>query len=121
MNEKIQALISNYIRFLQEKPSNPDEVYKWQAIEHFEQHWDINAPDFYEMFKEAFRKKDNLVDYRPFGILEALGENYATKLKELLGIVYGTDDVYTKLGKCRTFTENVIDDLKEKSNTNFST
>ncbi|MFC2442237.1 MAG: AAA family ATPase [Capnocytophaga ochracea] len=121
MNEKIQALISNYIRFLQEKPSNPDEVYKWQAIKHFEQHWDINAPDFYEMFKEAFRKKDNLVDYRPFGILEALGENYPTKLKELLGIVYGTDDFYTKLGKCRTFTENVIDDLKEKSNTNFST
>ena len=120
MNEKIQALISNYIRFLQEKPSNPDEVYKWQAIEHFEQHWDINAPDFYEMFKEAFRKKDNLVDYRPFGILEALGENYPTKLKELLGIVYGADDFYTKLGKCRTFTENVIDDLKEKSNTNFS-
>ena len=121
MNEKIQALISNYIRFLQEKPSNPDEVYKWQAIKHFEQHWDINAPDFYDMFKEAFRKKDNLVDYRPFGILEALGENYPTKLKELLGIVYGADDFYTKLGKCRTFTENVIDDLKEKSNTNFST
>ncbi|MGK7648751.1 McrB family protein [Capnocytophaga sp. G1920] len=121
MNEKIQALISNYIRFLQEKPSNPDEVYKWQAIEHFEQHWDINARDFYEMFKEAFRKKDNLVDYRPFGILEALGENYPTKLKELLGIVYGADDFYTKLGICRTFTENVIDDLKEKSNTNFST
>ena len=121
MNEKIQALISNYIRFLQEKPSNPDEVYKWQAIEHFEQHWDINAPDFYEMFKEAFRKKDNLVDYRPFGILEALGENYPTKLKELLGIVYGADDFYTKLVKCRTFTENVIDDLKEKSNINFST
>ena len=121
MNEKIQALISNYIRFLQEKPSNPDEVYKWQAIEHFEQHWDINASDFYEMFKEAFRKKDNLVDYRPFGILEALGENYPTKLKELLGIVYGADDFYAKLGKCRTFTENVIDDLKEKSNTNFST
>lgn len=121
MNEKIQALISNYIRFLQEKPSNPDEVYKWQAIKHFEQHWDINAPDFYKMFKEAFRKKDNLVDYRPFGILEALGENYPTKLKELLGIVYGADDFYTKLGKCRTFTENVIDDLKEKSNTNFST
>jgi len=121
MNEKIQALISNYIRFLQEKPSNPDEVYKWQAIKHFEQHWDINASDFYEMFKEAFRKKDNLVDYRPFGILETLGENYPTKLKELLGIVYGADDFYTKLGKCRTFTENVIDDLKEKSNTNFST
>ncbi|GJH40846.1 hypothetical protein RCZ04_13960 [Capnocytophaga sp. HP1101] len=119
--EKIQELISNYISFLQEEPSNPNEVYKWQAIKHFEQHWDINAPDFYEMFKEAFRKRDNLVDYRPFGILEALGENYPTKLKELFEIVYGVGDFYSKLGSCRTFIENIIDDLKEKSNTNFST
>ena len=57
MNEKIQALISNYIRFLQEKPSNPDEVYKWQAIKHFEQHWDINAPDFTKCLKRLFGKR----------------------------------------------------------------
>ena len=120
MNEKINKLIEFYITLRREDPKNENEVYKWYAIDHFQQHWDINAADFYEMFKEAFRGKNNLVDYRPFGILEALGENYPTKLKELLGIVYGADDFYTKLGKCRTFSENVIDDLKEKSNTNFS-
>ncbi len=120
MNEKINKLIEYYITLRREDPANENEVYKWYAIAHFQQYWKINATDFYEMFKEAFREKNNLVDYRPFGILEALGENYPTKLKELLGIVYGADDFYTKLGKCRTFTENVIDDLKEKSNTNFS-
>ena len=120
MYEKINELIEYYITLRREDPANENEVYKWYAIAHFQQYWDINATDFYEMFKEAFREKNNLVDYRPFGILEALGENYPTKLKELLGIVYGADDFYTKLGKCRTFTENVIDDLKEKSNTNFS-
>ena len=121
MNEKINDLIENYISLRREDPNNENEVYKWHAIDYFQQHWDINAADFYEMFKEAFREKNNLVDYRPFGILEALGENYPTKLKKLLSIVYGADDFYTKLGKCRTFTENVIDDLKEKSNTNFKT
>ena len=120
MYEKINELIEYYITLRREDPANENEVYKWYTIAHFQQYWDINAADFYEMFKEAFREKNNLVDYRPFGILEALGENYPTKLKELLGIVYGADDFYTKLGKCRTFTENVIDDLKEKSNTNFS-
>lgn len=119
MYEKINELIEYYITLRREDPSNENEVYKWYAIAHFQQYWDINATYFYEMFKEAFREKNNLVDYRPFGILEALGENYPTKLKELLGIVYGADDFYTKLGKCRTFTENIIDDLKEKSNTNF--
>ena len=121
MYEKINELIEYYVTLRREDPSNENEVYKWYAIAHFQQYWNINATDFYEMFKEAFREKNNLVDYRPFGILEALGENYPTKLKELLGIVYGADDFYTKLGKCRTFCENVIDDLKEKSNTNFST
>ena len=120
MYEKINELIEYYITLRREDPANENEVYKWYAIAHFQQYWNINATDFYEMFKEAFREKNNLVDYRPFGILEALGENYPTKLKELLGIVYGADDFYTKLGKCRTFTENIIDDLKEKSNTNFS-
>ena len=120
MYEKINELIEYYITLRREDLANENEVYKWYAIAHFQQYWDINATDFYKMFKEAFREKNNLVDYRPFGILEALGENYPTKLKELLGIVYGADDFYTKLGKCRTFTENVIDDLKEKSNTNFS-
>ncbi len=120
MYEKINELIEYYVTLRREDPANENEVYKWYAIAHFQQYWKINATDFYEMFKEAFREKNNLVDYRPFGILEALGENYPTKLKELLGIVYGADDFYTKLGKCRTFTENVIDDLKEKSNTNFS-
>ena len=120
MYEKINELIEYYVTLRREDPSNENEVYKWYAIAHFQQYWNINATDFYEMFKEAFREKNNLVDYRPFGILEALGENYPTKLKELLGIVYGANDFYTKLGKCRTFCENVIDDLKEKSNTNFS-
>ena len=120
MYEKINELIEYYITLRREDLANENEVYKWYAIAHFQQYWDINATDFYKMFKEAFREKNNLVDYRPFGILEALGENYPTKLKELLGIVYGADDFYTKLGKCRTFSENVIDDLKEKSNTNFS-
>nr|WP_314603940.1 AAA family ATPase [uncultured Capnocytophaga sp.] len=120
MYEKINELIEYYVTLRREDPANENEVYKWYAIAHFQQYWNINATDFYKMFKEAFREKNNLVDYRPFGILEALGENYPTKLKELLGIVYGADDFYTKLGKCRTFTENVIDDLKEKSNTNFS-
>ena len=120
MYEKINELIEYYITLRREDPKNENEVYKWYTIAHFQQYWDINATDFYKMFKEAFREKNNLVDYRPFGILEALGENYPTKLKELLGIVYGADDFYTKLGKCRTFTENVIDDLKEKSNINFT-
>ena len=27
-----------------------NEKYKWEAIKHFQDHWDINADDFCEMF-----------------------------------------------------------------------
>ena len=29
------------------------EQYKWIAVKHFQDHWDIDAPDFAAMFKEA--------------------------------------------------------------------
>ncbi len=44
----------------------PDEKYKWQAVQHFQQHWDINAADFLAMFKEATSKTANLLAARRF-------------------------------------------------------
>ena len=34
----------------------PDEVYKWEAIKWFQDHWDINADNFYDMFTVATDK-----------------------------------------------------------------
>ena len=38
-----------------------DEQYKWIAVKHFQDHWDIEAGDFAAMFKEATRKHENLL------------------------------------------------------------
>ena len=38
-----------------------DEKYKWVAIKHFQDNWDINAPDFYAMFEKATAKTHNLL------------------------------------------------------------
>ena len=114
MNEKISNLIQHYINFLEENPANEYEAYKWQTIAHFQQHWDINAPDFYEMFKEAFSKKDNLVYKISFHFLDSLGKFYPQQLKELFLIVYSSEDFYIKLEKAKNFAESKIDDLKNK-------
>lgn len=39
----------------------PKEEYKWKAVRHFQDHWDINAENFSEMFAEARKKADNLL------------------------------------------------------------
>lgn len=37
-----------------------DEKYKWEAIKHFQDHWNIKAENFGEMFKTATHKTYNL-------------------------------------------------------------
>ena len=32
------------------------EKYKWQAVKHFQEHWDENATDFSEMWMKATEK-----------------------------------------------------------------
>lgn len=38
-----------------------DEKYKWEAIQHFQKHWDIHAPNFKDMLEESLSKTYNLL------------------------------------------------------------
>ena len=121
MYEKINELIEYYITLRREDLANENEVYKWYAIAHFQQYWDINATDFYKMFKESFRKRGNLVYQNSFSFLDALGKYFPEQLRNLFIIVYSSDDFYIKLDKAKTFAENSIEKLREKLNkTNFN-
>lgn len=39
----------------------PDEKYKWEAIRHFQDNWNIDAPDFKGMLEEALSETDTLL------------------------------------------------------------
>ena len=39
-----------------------NEKYKWIAVKHFQDNWDIDATDFLEMFTQATAKTENLLD-----------------------------------------------------------
>lgn len=58
----LQQYIEKY-DFLND-PQGNDEGYKWDVVQSFQQHWDIHAKDFSEMFKKAFAEvqKTNLID-----------------------------------------------------------
>ena len=38
-----------------------DEKYKWEAIQCFQENWDVNAPDFADMLKRSLAKTGNLL------------------------------------------------------------
>ena len=41
-------------------------MYKWEAVKTFQDHWDINAADFLEMFWQATEKTYNLLASRNY-------------------------------------------------------
>ena len=58
--ENIVEAIEHYKSIL-EKERWTKEDYKWIAIKHFQNHWDINASNFSEMLAESLKKTHNLL------------------------------------------------------------
>lgn len=70
--EKLAAVIAAYKEYFPEHWK--DEMYKWEAIQHFQKHWDVNAENFLEMFMEATDKTFNLLanmNNYPRGMIKA--------------------------------------------------
>ena len=58
-SEKIIPIIKGYKEYF---PVHwKDEKYKWEAVKHFQENWDIDAENFGEMFKKATEKTSNLL------------------------------------------------------------
>ena len=57
--EKLNPILGGYKIYFPQHWD--DEKYKWEAIKHFQDHWDIDADDFGEMFKQATDKTFNLL------------------------------------------------------------
>lgn len=56
---KLRPILAGYKAYF---PSHwDDERYKWEAVKHFQGHWDIDAENFGEMFKQATDKTYNLL------------------------------------------------------------
>lgn len=57
--EKLNLILEGYKAYF---PGHwDDEKYKWEAVKHFQDHWDIDAENFGEMFRQATDKTFNLL------------------------------------------------------------
>ena len=56
---KLQPILSGYKAYFPEHWTA--EKYKWEAVRNFQDHWDVEAEDFGEMFKQATSKTFNLL------------------------------------------------------------
>ena len=87
--EKLNPILSCYkSRFLY---IWKNEKYKWEAIKQFQDHWDIDADNFAEMFKKATDKTSNLLasGYAyPRGMMIEFAKADAEAVREMFRALY---------------------------------
>ena len=85
--EKITDLLEKHKLYLKET-SNKDEIYKWEAIDHFQEYWDIDALDFSAMFLQSFKKIGNLLYQNSWGFIRKGIELFPEEVRQMFKVLY---------------------------------
>jgi 5-methylcytosine-specific restriction enzyme B len=79
----------------------PNERFKWEAVKHFQTHWNIEAPDFGAMLTEAMSKSGRLLiaaRYFPLGMLQAYANYESETARAMFRILYDeTQSIETRI------------------------
>ena len=68
-----------------------NEKYKWEAVQQFQNKWDIEAEDFSSMIKEATIKHNNLLasqNYFPVGMIQTFAEADKERTRNMFRMLY---------------------------------
>lgn len=81
---KIVSVIEGYKQYFPEHWE--DEKYKWEAVKHFQDNWDIEAENFGTMFKKATDKTFNLITFQGDAYTESAKLNITPSPDSILRI-----------------------------------
>ena len=73
---------------------NKEEIYKWEAVKWYKDHWKIDEPNFAMMLKTAFSKAYNLLTsgmYYPYKMAYQYAEKEPEKVRNLFKMLYDED------------------------------
>lgn len=93
--EKIKTNLTPLSLYKQDLPSFWDnEKYKWEAVQKFQEKWDIEAEDFGAMIKEATSKHVNLLasmNYFPVGMIQSFASVDQERTRNMFRMLYDED------------------------------
>ena len=99
-NSKLQDVLSCYKKDFVQKQW-PDEKFKWEAVKHFQDNWDVNAPDFSEMLTRSLEKTYNLlasINYFPAGRIEEYAKTAPEEIRSMfISLFDETEDVVQRI------------------------
>ncbi|HUH35937.1 MAG TPA: hypothetical protein VL022_08905, partial [Moheibacter sp.] len=115
---KISHLIDQYIYILEEK-GEPDEAYKYLAINTFQQNWNLDADDFYQMFRTSFSKVANLLYQNSWGFIDKAAKTFPDEVREMFRNLYDESvDISQRIETFQTESENILPKVRQSLNRN---
>ena len=102
--KKIKEIIESYKKHLDS--INEAEIYKWRAVKHFQDNWDINADNFAEMLENSLSYAKNLMDsgqYFPRRMITQYAQMDSEAVKQLFVELYSEDEDKTIQDKWADF------------------
>ena len=71
-----------------------EEKYKWEAVKHFQDNWNIDAEDFPTMLSNALSKTDTLLDSMstyPRRMIKQFAFRFPNEVKVLFKVLFNDD------------------------------
>lgn len=87
LKNETSHLIEKYIGILEEN-GEPNEAYKYLAVNTFQQNWDLEADDFYQMFRASFSKVANLLYQNSWGFINISAQLFPNEVREMFRNLY---------------------------------
>lgn len=120
MNDNLQStvsgLIEKYVAILEEN-GEPNEQYKYSAIDTFQQNWDLEAEDFSQMFLNSFKGRQNLLFHNSWGFIEKLAKEFPKETREMFRNLYNESiDVSRRIEAFQRESENLLPKLQQRLN-----
>ena len=118
--DKLDIILSSNKKRFKElfngKSKNDGEKYKWVAVKRFQDVWDINDPDFLDMFMKATDKTFNLLasmNNLPRGMIKEFATKDPEAVREMFINLYDESKDVTE--RIRAFSA-AADEIKDKYN-----
>lgn len=116
LTEKISKLIEKYLTILKEN-GEPNEAYKYLAINTFQENWNVAAEDFYQMFRDSFSKVANLLYQNSWGFIEKSAQNFPEETKEMFRNLYDESiDISQRIKTFQSESEKLLAKVRQALN-----
>lgn len=109
-------LIEKYIEILEEN-GEPNEAYKYLAINTFQKNWDLEAEDFHQMFRNSFSKVANLLYQNSWGFIEKSAQLFPNEVREMFRNLYDESvEISQRIKTFQTESEKILPKVRQSLN-----